>query len=76
MIIQLKWQIQGIRSDRVHEELWAEIHNIVQEAVTKTIPKKCKNANSYQPRKWEKWKAKEKGKDMPNWMQNSREFRE
>ena len=24
----------------------------------------------------EKWKAKEKGKDMPNWMQNSREFRE
>ena len=28
------------------EELWMEIHNIVQEAVTKTIPneKKCKRA--------------------------------
>ena len=39
-------QIQGIRSDRVPEELWMEIHDIVQEAVTKTIPKKkkCKKA--------------------------------
>ena len=27
------------------EELWMEVHNIVQEAVTKTIPKK-KNARS------------------------------
>ena len=26
--------------DRVPEELWIEVHNIVQEAVTKTIPKK------------------------------------
>ena len=28
------------------EELWMEVHNIVQEAVTKTIPKKkkCKKA--------------------------------
>ena len=32
--------------DRVPEELWMEICNIVQEAVTKTIPpkKKCKKA--------------------------------
>ena len=32
--------------DRVPEELWIEVHNIVQEAVTKTIPKekKCKKA--------------------------------
>ena len=31
---------------RVPEELWAEVHNIVQEAVIKTIPKKkkCKKA--------------------------------
>ena len=38
--------IQGIRSDRVPEELWMEVHNIVQEAVMKTIPKKkkCKKA--------------------------------
>ena len=32
--------------DRVPEELWMEVCNIVQEAVTKTIPKKkkCKKA--------------------------------
>ena len=30
--------------DRVPEELWTEVCNIVQEAVTKTIPKKCKKA--------------------------------
>ena len=40
-------QIQGIRSDREPEELWKEVHDTVQEAVTKTIPekKKCKKAN-------------------------------
>jgi len=33
--------------DRVPEELWMEVHDIVQEAVIKTIPlkKKCKKAN-------------------------------
>ena len=38
--------IQGIRSYRVSEELWTEVHDIVQEAVIKTIPKKrkCKKA--------------------------------
>ena len=32
--------------DRVPEELWTEVHDIVQEAVTKIIPqkKKCKMA--------------------------------
>ena len=37
---------KGIRSDRVPEELWTEVHDIVQEAVIKTIPKKkkCKKA--------------------------------
>ena len=32
--------------DRVPEELWTEVRNIVQEALTKTIPKKnkCKKA--------------------------------
>jgi len=30
--------------DRVPEELWREVHDIVQEAVIKTIPKKCKKA--------------------------------
>ena len=37
---------QGIRSDRVPEELTIEVHDIVQEAVIKIIPKKkkCKKA--------------------------------
>ena len=33
---------------RVPEELWTEVHNIVQEAVIKTIPKKKK----YKKAKW------------------------
>ena len=38
--------IQGISSDRVSEDLWMEVCNFVQEAVSKTIPKKqkCNNA--------------------------------
>ena len=38
--------MQGIRSDRVPEEPWTEVHNTVQEAMIKTIPKKnkCKKA--------------------------------
>ena len=41
-----------MRSDRVPEELWTEIHDIVQEEVIKTIPqkKKCKKA---------KWSSKQ-----------------
>ena len=33
-------------TDKVPEELWTKVHNIVQEAVIKTIPKKkkCKKA--------------------------------
>ena len=30
------------RIDRVPKELWTEVHDIVQEAVIKTIPKKKK----------------------------------
>ena len=35
--------------DRLPEELWTEVCNIVQEAVTKTIPKekKCKKAKCF-----------------------------
>ena len=38
--------MKGIRSDRVLEELWTEVCDIVQEAVIKIIPKKrkCKKA--------------------------------
>ena len=60
--------------DRVPKELWMEVYNIVQEAVTKTTPKKKKCKQT----KWlteealqvaeekEKQKAKEKRKDIPN----------
>ena len=34
--------------DRVPEELWTEVHDIVQKAVIKTIPKKKK----YKKAKW------------------------
>ena len=59
--------------DRVPEELWTEVHDIVQEAVFKIIPKKKKGKNA----KWlsdealkiaekrRKLKAKEKRKDIP-----------
>ena len=67
--------------DRVPDELQMEIHNTVQEVVTKTTPKKkkCKKAKQLSEEalqiaeKEEKGKAKEKGKDIPNWMQSSKE---
>ena len=39
-------RFKGILSDRVPEELWMEVHDIVQKAVIKTISKKkkCKKA--------------------------------
>ena len=38
-------EVTNRRSDKVPEELWTEIHDIVQKAVIKNIPKKkkCKN---------------------------------
>ena len=39
--------------DRVPEELWTKVHNIVREAVTKIIPKKKK----YKEAKWLSEKA-------------------
>ena len=60
--------------DRVPKELWMEVHDFVQEAVIKTIPKrkKCKKAKWLSEEalqiaeKEEKQKAKEKRKDIPN----------
>ena len=40
--------IQGIRSDRVSEELWTEVRDIVQEAGIKPISKK----NKFKKAKW------------------------
>ena len=49
IIIQWKWEIdfKGLDlPDRVPEELWMAVHDIVQKVVIKTIPKekKCKKA--------------------------------
>ena len=46
MVSSIDKLIQGIRSDRVPEDLWTEVPDIVQEEVIKTIPKekKCKKA--------------------------------
>ena len=72
--------------DRMPEELWTEFCNIVtQEAVTKTIlkRKKCNKAKwlseedlQIVEKSQEKQKAKEKGKDILNRMQSSRESQE
>ena len=59
--------------DRVPEELWVEVCDIVEEAVIKTTPKKkkCKRQNGClrstykQLKKEKKLKAKEKGKGIP-----------
>ena len=58
--------------DRVPDELWTEVHDIIQKAVIKTIPKnkKCKKAKwlSEEPSQIavkRKVKAKEKRKDTP-----------
>ena len=66
--------------DRVPEELWTDVHNIVQEVVSKTIPNKnkCQKAKwlseeVFQQLKIEKWKAREKGKDISIWMQSFKE---
>ena len=59
--------------DRVPDEPWMEVHDIVQETGIKTITmeKKCKKAKWLSEEalqiavKEEKQKAKEKGKDIP-----------
>ena len=59
--------------DGVPEELWKEVHNIVQEAVTKTIRERnvtrqsgCLRRLYKLLRKGEKQKAMEKGKNICN----------
>ena len=57
--------------DRVHDELWTEIHDIVQESVIKTIPRKKKMpkgkmvvsrglTNSYEKKRSERQRGKGK----------------
>ena len=67
--------------DRVPDELWMEVRDIVQETGIKTIPmeKKCKKAKWLSEEdlqvavKRREEKAKEKRNDIPIWMQSSRE---
>ena len=66
--------------DRVCEELWMEIHDIVHKAVTKTIPKKkkCKKAKWLSEEalqialKRREGKGKEEKESIPIWMQSSK----
>ena len=48
------------------EEVWMELPNIVQEAVSKTIPKKKKCKAKELSEEEEKQKAREKEKYIPN----------
>ena len=56
---------------RVPEEPWMEVHDIVQEAVIKNTPKKCKKAKWLSEEALQiaeiriEAKAKEKRKDLP-----------
>ena len=51
--------------DRVPEELWMEVHNIVQEVVIKTIPKeqKCKKAKWLSEETLQRAEKRRKAKD-------------
>ena len=58
--------------DRVPEELWTEVHDIVQQTVIKTIPNKKRKKGKWLSEealqiaeKEQKLKAKEKRKDIP-----------
>ena len=65
--VEVTNRFKGIRFNRVPEELWMEIHDIVQETVIKTIPKKKKGKNGCRgftkAEKRREVKAKDKRKD-------------
>ena len=74
MTVEVRNRFKGLDlTDRVHEELWTEVHDIVKEAVIKIIPKKkrCKKAKCLSEDalqiavKRRETKAKEKKKDIP-----------
>ena len=76
--VEVKNRFKGLNLvDRVPEELWIEVCNIVQEVVTKSVSKKkkCKKAKQLSEKtlqiekkrsKEEQQKTKEKGKDILN----------
>ena len=80
--VEVRKRFKGLdQKDRLPDELWMEVSGNVQETGIKTIPKKKK----YQKGKWPfeealqiavekgKWKTKERRKDIPIWMQSSKE---
>ena len=72
MVVMNRFKVLDL-VDRVSKELWTKVHNIVQEVVTKTIPKKkkCKKAKWLSKKalqiaeKRREVKAKEERKDIP-----------
>ena len=68
--VEVKNRFKGLNLiDRMPEELWTEVHDIVQEAVIKTTPKKkkCKTAKWFSEEALQipgKRKAKENRKDI------------
>ena len=45
--LRILFSLKNINTDRVPDELWTEVHDILQEKAIKTIPKKknCKKEN-------------------------------
>ena len=73
-VVEVIKEIQGNKSDRMPEELWAEVGDIVQETIIKTIPPKkeiAKKAKWFSEEatqiavKRREAKGKEKRKDIP-----------
>ena len=80
--VEVRNRFKGLNLiDRVPDELWNEVRDIVQETGIKTIPmeKKCKKAKWLSGEalqiavKRREAKAKEKRKDTSIWMQSSKE---
>ena len=80
--VEVKNRFKGLDLiDRVPEKLWMEVCDIVQKAVIRPSPRKtnakrqngCLRKPYKQLRKEEKLKAEEKRKDIPIWMQSSKE---
>ena len=80
--VEVRNRFKGLNLiDRVPDELWTEVHDIVDETGSKTIPKKkkCKKAKWMSEEalqiavKRREAKSKEKRKDTPIWMQSSKE---
>ena len=71
--VEVRNRVKGLDLiDRVPDELWTEVHDIVQETGTRTIPKKkkCKNEMAVEEAlqiavEKGRQKAKEKRKDIP-----------